>query len=210
MNLFEDTSMNGNEFNWAGSLYYADYLLFLFLNQYFMHRFALSKYLGLMLIFWGVTLGCTVLVRNFQQLAALRFMLGFWESAAMPCVWMIISITYRRREQALLFGLILSTYAFGGVIGGVTGYGFLNLNDVYGLSSWKWYTIVLGVTTVIVGLITFLFMPDNAKSRWYRLTPEEKEIVKERIQDSAVIQESEINFEHILDPLKNYDFIVFS
>ena len=42
-----------------------------------MHRFALSKYLGLMLVFWGVTLACTALARNFQQLAALRFMLGF-------------------------------------------------------------------------------------------------------------------------------------
>ena len=47
---------------------------------------------------------------------------------------MLISITYRRREQAILFGLLLSTYAFGEAIGGLTGYGFLQLNGVYGLS----------------------------------------------------------------------------
>ena len=29
MNLFEDTNINGNEFNCAGSLYYAGYLVFL-------------------------------------------------------------------------------------------------------------------------------------------------------------------------------------
>ena len=29
MNLFEDTNMNGDEFNWAGSLYYGGYLIFL-------------------------------------------------------------------------------------------------------------------------------------------------------------------------------------
>ena len=55
---------------------------------------------------------------------------------------MIISITYRRREQAILFGLLLSTYAFGGAIGGLMGYGFLQLNGVYGLSSWRWYTYI--------------------------------------------------------------------
>ena len=62
--------------------------------------------------------------------------------------------------------------------------------------------ITLGCITVIMGLITFLFMPDNAKSRWYRLTTKEEEIVQERIQDSTVVQQVKVNFEHILESIK--------
>ena len=71
------------------------------------------------------------------------------------------------------------------------------------------YMITLGCITVIMGLITFLFMPDNAKSRWYRLTTKEEEIVEERIQDSAVVQQAKINFGHILESVKEIRFYCF-
>ncbi|KAI9272724.1 major facilitator superfamily domain-containing protein [Phascolomyces articulosus] len=213
MNLFEDTNLSKNEFSLSGALYYVGFLVFLFPNQYFMHRFPLSKYLGALLVLWGITLACTAMATNFAQLAILRCLLGFFESGASPCTLMLITLLYRRREQPVLLSMIPSTMAFGGAMGGLIGYGFLNMEGFAGLSSWKWYMIVLGCATSVIGGIVFIFLPDNAYSRWYRLTSTEKEIVKERIQDSATTQQISMNFDHIWESLKDtrvYCYILIS
>ncbi|KAI9272729.1 major facilitator superfamily domain-containing protein [Phascolomyces articulosus] len=202
MNLFEDTNISEDEFGLSGALYYIGFLVFLFPNQYFMHRFPLSKYMGVLLVLWGATLACTALVTNFTQLAVLRCLLGFFESGATPSILMLIALLYRRREQSALFSVVPSTMAFGGAMGGLIGYGFLSMGGVSGLSSWKWYMIVLGAATSVLGCIIFIFLPDKANSRWFRLNSIEKKIVEERIQDSAMVQQKSMNYQHIWESVK--------
>lgn len=48
-------------------------------NQYLMQRLPLSKYLGSILVIWGVCLLCMAFTHRFADLGALRFLLGFWE-----------------------------------------------------------------------------------------------------------------------------------
>ncbi|KAG2224708.1 hypothetical protein INT45_009023 [Circinella minor] len=202
MNLFEDTDLTENEFGLSGALYYIGFLVFLLPNQYFMHRFPLSKYMGVLLVLWGATLGCTALVNNFAQLAALRCLLGFFESGATPSILMLIALIYRRREQSMIFSIVPSTMAFGGAMGGLIGYGFLNMDGISGLSAWRWYMIILGCATSLIGVVVFIFLPDRAQSRWFRLTPAQRIIVQEREQDSAIVQQKTINFEHIKESVK--------
>ncbi|KAI9278705.1 major facilitator superfamily domain-containing protein [Phascolomyces articulosus] len=211
MNLFEDTNISENEYGLSGAMYYIGFLIFLFPNQYFMHRFQLSKYLGVLLLLWGASLACTALATSFAQLAVLRCLLGFFESGAVPCIMMLIGLLYRRSEQPVLFSIIPSTMALGGAMGGLIGYGFLNMGGISGLSAWRWYMVVLGCTTSAIGFVVFIFLPDKADSRWYRLTSIEKEIIKERIQDSSMVQQKIINYQHILEALKEtrlYCFIL--
>ena len=43
---------------------------------------------------------------TFSQVAAMRFLLGLCEAAAMPTLYLITAILYRRKEQHVLFGYI--------------------------------------------------------------------------------------------------------
>ena len=38
----------------------------------------------------------------------------------------------------MLFSILPSTMAVGGAVGGLIGYGFLNMDGVAGLSAWRW------------------------------------------------------------------------
>ena len=48
----------------------------------------------------------SALTTNFSQLGACRFLLGLFEAAAMPTLYLVTSILYRRSEQTLVFGFI--------------------------------------------------------------------------------------------------------
>ncbi|KAI9276859.1 major facilitator superfamily domain-containing protein [Phascolomyces articulosus] len=215
MGIYQDTKITGNQFGWLGSIFYLGYLLFQVPNQYFLQRFPISKYLGVCLVIWGVVLGCTPLAKDFSQLAALRFLQGFFEAAAYPSLQLLISTVYRRSEQILWFGALMGCTDLASTVGGLIGFGFWSMHGAYGLSGWKWCMLILGCITVIVGVITFFFMPDKANSKWYRLTFNEIAIVESRMRDNTIIQKKrEINRQQIFEALQeprfySYMFICF-
>lgn len=53
-------------------------------NSYLLQRLPTAKYLGTVITFWGVTLGCMALARNYAQLATMRIILGALESVTYP------------------------------------------------------------------------------------------------------------------------------
>ena len=61
-------------------------------------------------------------------------------------------------------------------------------------------------TTVVVGMITLIFMPDKAKSKWYRLTLNEINIVEDRMHDTTIAARQNnnamIKTQHILEVLQ--------
>ncbi|KAI7853647.1 major facilitator superfamily domain-containing protein, partial [Circinella umbellata] len=200
--LLEDTRINGNEFSWIASIFFLGYLAFQIPNQYLIQKFSISNYLGTFIILWGINLGCTALASNFQQLIILRFFQGFFEAAAYPCIQILFCSLYRTKEQIIWFSIMLMTNEAAFAVGGLIGIGFLNLDGAYGLRGWKWCMLILGCVSTGCGIITYLFLPDTPKSRWYRLTPAQIAIVDERLRDNKVVPNKVVNVNHIREALK--------
>ncbi|KAI9497525.1 major facilitator superfamily domain-containing protein [Zychaea mexicana] len=200
--IYEDTGITHDEFGWLGSLFYIGYLAIQLPNQYLLQRVPISKYLGVILMIWGVTLGCHALGRNFAELAGLRFLLGFWEGCTYPAIFLLISTLYRRSEQVIWFGTMFATNAAAICIGSIIAYGIGHMDGHLNIRAWKWAMIIFGIVTFFLGFPFYLFLADKPKSRWFRLTPEEEKIVDERTRDNAVVQNREIKRDHILEALK--------
>ena len=80
----------------------------------------------------------TALVKNFSQIAAMRFLLGLFEAAAMPTLYLITSILYRRSEQTLVFGFITLCNGLGAAIGSAIAYGIAHMGHPRGITNWRW------------------------------------------------------------------------
>ena len=76
------------------------------------------------------------------------------------------------------------------------------MDTVAGMHSWKWAQIIWGLLTVFVGAGVFLFLPDKPKSRWFRLTSTEKDIVDERTLDNAVVRNKQFKISHIFEAIR--------
>ena len=159
--------------------------------------------------FWGLVLLLTFLGRDFSQLAALRFLLGFFEAGIYPCCIMLISALYRRNEQAGRIGLVYICNGVAMAVGGLIGYGIGNMHNVAGLAAWQWIMIILGAITMVFGIFSFFFMVDNPRAKVLRLTPEEEKIVDLRTRDNAVVRNKTINTSHIFESLNEPRFYIF-
>lgn len=177
---------------------------------------------------WGLVLLCTAFVTNFSQVAALRFLLGFFEAGIYPCLTLLISTFYRRAEQVVRLGAFWICNGFALFTGGLVAYGIGHMTNIAGLKAWQWYVIflhdllqhahksiarlmiILGSATILMGIITFLFLIDTPKSPALQLNAEQELLVEERTKDNATVRTTEIKREQIMEAIKEIRFWCYS
>lgn len=56
LGIIQDTGLTGSQYSWLGSFFYLGFITFQLPNNYFLQKFPISKYLGTLLILWGVVM----------------------------------------------------------------------------------------------------------------------------------------------------------
>ncbi|KAI8061073.1 major facilitator superfamily domain-containing protein [Gongronella butleri] len=206
LGMLEETGTSPTQYSLLGSIFFVGYIAYQLPNSFIIQRLPISKYLGTLLVFWGISVACTALCHTFGQLAACRILLGLFEAGTYPCLFILVNAMYRRQEQSAIYGFLYMSNGSGTIISALITYGIVNMKDTHGISLWRWNYIIFGVMTVLTGIVTFFFMPDIPLSRWFRLTEDEKEIVEQRIQDNSVVRNREVKVYQYWECLKEPRF----
>ncbi|KEF61350.1 uncharacterized protein A1O9_02916 [Exophiala aquamarina CBS 119918] len=94
-----DLKLTGSEFSWAVSLFYFGRLCAQYTAAYLLSRMRITHFVGIAIVLWGGVEMCLGTVHSFKGLAAVRFLLGFFEGAVSPAFVIITSNWYCRREH---------------------------------------------------------------------------------------------------------------
>lgn len=131
---------------------------------------------------WAVVSAVTAAAQNFTGLLLTRFFLGITEAPYYPGAVYILSLFYNRKELAtriaiLYTGNILATAFAGLIAAGI----FHGLDDVAGISGWRWLFILQGAVTFVIAIVGYFVLPDTPlTTKW--LTPEERLLAHNRIE----------------------------
>lgn len=127
---------------------------------------------GCILAFGVITIG-QGFVQSYSGLLATRFLLGLAESGIFPGSFYLISFWYRREESLKRFTFYWSSTIIAGAFGGLLATAITNLDNVRGLSSWKWIFILEGLATILIGIVAFFAITDFPnEAKW--LSSEER------------------------------------
>ncbi|KAI9305537.1 major facilitator superfamily domain-containing protein [Cunninghamella echinulata] len=203
LGMLKDTNTTKSQYSLLGSIFYVGFILFQIPNAYLIQRLPTSKYLGSLIVCWGISVIGTAFCQNYAQLMACRVLLGFFEAATYPCLLMTLTSLYRRQEQSACLGFLWMSNGSGTIFSVIVTYGIVKtLDGVHGIQAWRWNYLVFGIITVVIGIITFIFLIDTPYSKWLKLTEEEKKIVEERIQDNAVVKDKVVKIHHYWEALR--------
>ncbi|ORX61497.1 MFS general substrate transporter [Hesseltinella vesiculosa] len=206
LGIKEDANINTTQFNFLGSLFYLGYLVIQIPNTYLLQVVPISKFLGVLLILWGVVLACMSQGHDFSSLGGMRFVLGLLEGGSYPSVFLLVATVFRRHELSTAIGALWIANGFASTFGGLIGYGSATLSGRYGMAGWQWIFLIFGVITVFVGLLTLFLLVDTPFHKFLQLTAEEEEVVKERLRDNAVVPTKEFKWSHIFEALRELRF----
>ncbi|KAF8138563.1 MFS general substrate transporter [Boletus edulis] len=171
----------GQQYNLVSMAFYLGFLFWEFPTVYISQKLRLAKYLGANIVLWGALLMLHASTNNFGAFFALRFLLGMCESCVAPSLILIVSMFYKKDEQATRISWFYVMNGLTQVFGGFIAYGI----SFYGgkvIPTYKILYLLLGALAIIVGIIVLIWLPDSPVHA-RMLSKEERIAALERVRN---------------------------
>ncbi|KAK6068209.1 major facilitator superfamily transporter [Seiridium cupressi] len=175
----QDLHLVGSEYSWTSSIFYFGYLVAQGPSAYLLTKFPVGKYAAVNIFLWGIMVLLCAVTKSFSGMAALRFLMGVFESAIGPCWVTMMGMFYRNNEQG---ARVTSWYGFVGlaaIIGGLLSYGVGKTHS--DVSQWKIVFLICGGFTVLWSVLVWFFLPSSPTTAYF-LNERERHIAVERLR----------------------------
>jgi len=180
LQMNERIGLSAAAYGLGGSLFFIAYFLFEVPSNLFMERFGARKWLGRIMVTWGLVCVAMALTRGPMSFYVLRFLLGAAEAGFFPGVVLYSTYWYPVKYRARIITAYSIANALASFIGSPISAALLHADGVLGVQGWQWVFIGEGVPTVLLGLACFWVLTDRpATATW--LKPEERTLLETRI-----------------------------
>ena len=168
-------------------------------SVYCLQKVPAAKWLGINVALWGVAAAASAGAKNYATLLTARIFLGIFEATIGPSLMLISAQYYNKSEQAPRFTWWYNGLGVAQIIGGLVSYGFQHVHHGASVSGWRIMFIVIGCLTIVVGVLTLLFIPDTPmKAKW--LSEQEKVALLQHVSvNQTGVWSTKFNFKHLLE-----------
>ncbi|KAF8591440.1 MFS general substrate transporter [Ramaria rubella] len=173
--------IKGQNYNLVSLAFYAGFLVWEFPTMFISQRTRIAKYLGGNVVLWGAILMLHAAAPSFRSFFALRFLLGMCESCVAPILILLISMFYKKSEQASRISWFYVMNGLTQIFGGFVAYG-VSFSTSKSIPSYKIIYVLLGGLAIIVGICVLIWLPDSPVHAHF-LTKEERIAALERVRD---------------------------
>jgi MFS family permease len=149
------------------SILFVTYLLFEVPSNLVLKLFTPRRWLAFIAAAWGIIATLTGLVNSYGSLLACRLLLGVVEAGLFPGLTVYLTFFYTKRELALRVGYLFVSAAVAGALGGLLAYGIGHMDGVRGMSGWRWIMIIEGIPSFLIGIVTYLALPNDAETAYF-------------------------------------------
>ncbi|KAH7916345.1 MFS general substrate transporter [Hygrophoropsis aurantiaca] len=173
--------ITNQEYNLVSMAFYLGFIVWEFPTVYIAQKLRLAKYLSANIIVWGVILILHGTATSFGAFFALRFILGMCESCVAPILILIISMFYKKDEQATRIAYFYMMLGLTQIVGGFIAYA-ISFYDGARLPPYKIVYFLLGGLAILVGIVVLIWLPDSPVNA-RMLSVEERIAALERVRN---------------------------
>jgi ACS family 4-hydroxyphenylacetate permease-like MFS transporter len=167
LTMMQDLGLSGTQFGFATTLFYIAYIACSIPSNIVLARIGARRWIGSMMIAWGLASTATLFASGPASLYALRFLVGVTEAGFLPGMLLYLTYwfpsAYRARANALFMIAMPVTAAIGSALSGL----ILSLDGHWGLKGWQWLFLLEGMPSVLLGLAVYGYLDDSPnKANW--------------------------------------------
>ncbi|KAG6010368.1 hypothetical protein E4U21_006932 [Claviceps maximensis] len=163
-----------NRYNLANLVFFTTYIVFQPPSTVLVRAIGPRAHLAGITLLWGAVVIGMGFVQNWQQLTALRTVLGLLEAGFFP--------SYEVGKRYSVFSIVGCVAA---AFSGVLAYGLMHLNGRQGLTGWRWIFIIEGALTCALAITCYWLLvdfPDSSRKSWKFLTVRERQWIVSRVE----------------------------
>ncbi|KAG8834711.1 hypothetical protein FRC17_007617 [Serendipita sp. 399] len=170
----------GSRYTIITVIFFVPYIIFELPSNIVVRRVGCARWLGSIVLAWGIVMLGMGFVKHWWQLAICRALLGLLEAGFFPACAYLISTWYIRREvQKRMTAFYMLSVVVGGFSSAIAG-GISELKGKRGLNGWQWIFIIEGAVTIFLSFLAFLFVVDFPDKNGF-LSDEETKFVLARL-----------------------------
>ena len=169
-----DLALSAAQFGFASGVFFIGYILLEVPSNLALHKFGARKWLARIMVTWGIVALLFTWVQNFEQLVALRFLLGVMEAGFFPGAILFLSLWVPAAHRSKILALFYLAQPLTTVIGAPLA-GWLISHDgvFFGLEGWRFMFMGVAIPAIVIGIVAWFYLKDKpADAKW--LTKEEQ------------------------------------
>ncbi|KAI1773896.1 MFS general substrate transporter [Hypoxylon cercidicola] len=175
-----ETGASNDIFNTALMIFLVGYFLFEVPSNILLKKLRPSRWLAFLMFSWGATTVGIGFVHNSAQMMGVRFLLGAVEAGLFPGLVYYLTFWYKTDERSVRVAFILASATLAGAFGGAIAYGIGHMNQISGLSAWRWLFVLEGIPSCLSAILVWFFLPDYPeRASW--LSESEKDLAAQRL-----------------------------
>lgn len=189
LQMNHDLGFTATVYGWGAGIFFLGYFIFEVPSNILLERFGARRWIMRIMVSWGIVSGCTALVTGTWSFIGLRFLLGAMEAGFFPGIILYLTYWFPSAHRAKIVGIFMVAIPISSLLGSPISSAILEMEGVMGLHGWQWLFIIEAVPSVLLGLLTLVWLPDRpASARWLpenerdwlarRLAADEARIVK--------------------------------
>jgi len=183
LQMQQDLGMSDSVYGLGAGIFFLGYFLFEVPANMILQRIGARRWIGPLMMAWGVVSACTLFVTSAGSFYVLRFLLGVIESGFFPGVILYLTYWFTQKRRARMVALFMSAVPISGIVAGpISGWILSRMADTGRLSGWQWLFLLEGIPSVLAGLVTLGFLTDRpSEAKW--LTEDEKSLVLRGLEE---------------------------
>jgi MFS family permease len=192
LDMKRDLGMNDAVFGIGSGIFFIGYLFFQIPCNIALQKIGAKRWLGPIMIVWGLVSACTMFVHGTFDFYAVRFVLGIVESGFFPGVILYLTFWFTGRYRAQMVAIFMTAIPLSGFIfGPISGWLMKRLNNVGGLHGWQWLFVVEAAPSMLAGLASMIFLENGPHSaRW--LNAAERDMLCRRLAEDEALKKTTV------------------
>ncbi len=172
----------------GSGVFFLGYFLLQVPGALIVERWGARRWVGSILIVWGLVTALFAFVHSPGQFYTGRFFLGVAQAGFFPGVVVFLTQWFRQSDRSRAMAGFMVAAPVSLAIGGPLSALILQVHWLE-LSNWRWVFILQGLPAVLFGAITFRYLTDSPRvAHW--LEPQERQTIQDALDRESRYQAS--------------------
>jgi ACS family tartrate transporter-like MFS transporter len=184
LQMTKELGFSNAVFGLGAGIFFIGYFLLQIPTTMLIESWSARKFIGASLIAWGGLAALTGLITSAQHFYTIRFFLGIAEAGFFPGVIVYLTHWYRNADRAKAVALFMIAIPTSNMLGAAMASVLMQITWL-GYAGWRWLLILEGLPSVILGVITFLYLSDRPEDAPWLADDERQWITGELAREQA-------------------------
>src|ERR1700742_5312992 len=187
LTMNKELSFSPTVFSWGAGIFFIGYFLFEVPSNLALEKFGASRWIARIMVTWGIISALMAVVSGVWSFYGIRFLLGVAEAGFFPGIILYLTYWYPAKYRARFLAMFAIAVPVSTVIGAPISGLLLGLDGVWGLAGWQWLFIIEGIPSVLLGIVTWVYLTDRPDSAGW-LTAEQQAWLLSRLKSGGAAE----------------------